>query len=569
MKCLRLINAGLNEESFALLGKVVRRKLDQRGCGLNDGGIPVTIQVDAGMKADAYRIASTEEATQIRAGGTSGAFAGIGDYLRHCRFDGLGGFVQWTGETAQNPENALHGMYFASHFHNYYEDAPLEKIFEIIEDIALRGCNALGAWYDMHQFAGVDTPESALMIRRLKALYRHAAQTGMHTVFLTLGNESFHTSDPSIRAEWTAQNGYFMGPCGHYHVEICPNKAGGLKEILRQRCQVMEAFSDIPFDYVSIWPYDQGGCTCAKCAPWGANGFLKTLDALHGLYSEMLPKAKILCSTWYFDRFIHGEWNAFIAALDTGKYDYIDSLYGYFFDGDPVPEYIRQGKCHNGKRMVAFPEISMHGATPWGGFGANPLPDRLAKDFRDNGGLYCGAIPYSEGMFEDINKALELGFFSGRTEDPDDILREYGHFELCLNDADTEKFVRMSHLMETTLMRGAMDGNGRHMHWQDGGCNRESLRWVIQNPQAVEEVERLAAEIDAALPDGIRSSWQWQILRIRAAGDAELAANDMHMTGRFDALMEKLEKLYFAKKAFYVVRPMTRGALEDPLGGII
>ncbi len=296
MSGVMLINHGVKEESFVVLRSAVARRLKERGCVSE--GLPVHIEVDLALQEDEYRVSAAADAVKVMTGGTIGAFSAVGDYLRRSQFDGRGGFEPFVGEFSLKPDNPIHGMYFASHFQNFYEAAPVGEVQQVIEDLALRGCNALMAWYDMHQFAAVDTPESAAMIERLKVIYRHATLTGMKTVFGTLANEAFNTSDPAMRAEWWVQNGYYALPRGHYHVEICPNKEGGLEEILRQRRSVMAAFRDVRIDYISIWPYDQGGCTCEKCTPWGANGFLKTLDALHDLYAEILPEAKLLCSTW-------------------------------------------------------------------------------------------------------------------------------------------------------------------------------------------------------------------------------------------------------------------------------
>ena len=50
-----------------------------------------------------------------------------------------------------------------------------------------------------------------------------------------------------------------------------------------------------------LWPYDQGGCGCAQCRPWGTNGFLKAGGAVAALARKKLPGTKIVLSTWFFD----------------------------------------------------------------------------------------------------------------------------------------------------------------------------------------------------------------------------------------------------------------------------
>ena len=308
---------------------------------------------------------------------------------------------------------------------------PLRRVYDILDGMALRGCNALMAWYDMHHYTGVNDPESEKMIHRLKSIYRYALKLGMKLCFGTLANEAFDGTPDALKADWHAVNGYKTQPVGHYHVEICPNAPGGMEEILRQRRDVLRAFSDIPFDYVSYWPYDQGGCTCEKCAPWGANGFLKLAPEYRRVVEEEMPGAQILCATWGFDRFIDGEWDAFYQRMKDPSFQYFAYLFGYFSSEEEVPDFIRQGDMPGGKKMLSFPEISMRCAVPWGGFGANPMPMHFEKNERETGKYYEGGFPYSEGIFEDINKSLMLGFATGQYTSAYQILLDYARYEFC------------------------------------------------------------------------------------------------------------------------------------------
>ncbi len=342
----------------------------------------------------------------------------------------------------------------------------------------------------------------------MKQLMEHASRCGMKIILETLANEAFRTSPPELRAEWTTQNGYFAPPRGHYHVELCPSKPGGLTEILRQRRLVMDAFADTKIDYIAIWPYDQGGCTCERCAPWGSKGFLHTVNALIKLYEGIRPQSKCLCATWYFDRFTEGEWDTFAERLNAfGVNDKIAFFFGYFSNRERVPDFVREGRMPGGRRMIAFPEISMWGAEPWGAYGANPLPLRLEQNFRKNGSLYCGAIPYSEGIFEDINKSLMLAFYNGKTDSAEEVICEYGRYEFCLDEELIRDFWQMVSAMEETLPRMIADRNGAPIDPKDmGSYSYEELRCIIQNPSKIQQVEYLADKLHASLRPSIQQN---------------------------------------------------------------
>ena len=172
MNGIRLIDHGMDPEGFAVLESAVTRRLRERGC--EAAGIPVTVETDPALQEDAYRVEASRDAVRIRAGGTAGAFSGARDYLRRCAFDGSGGFRPFAGSFGFTPVNPIHGMYFASHFRNFYEEAPVDEVRTLIEDLALQGCNAVMAWYDMHQYTGIDSPASLAMIACLKTRRSHS-----------------------------------------------------------------------------------------------------------------------------------------------------------------------------------------------------------------------------------------------------------------------------------------------------------------------------------------------------------------------------------------------------------
>ncbi len=121
-----------------------------RGGDLQTSGIEIRFQIDPQLQDDEYRLECQADRALLIAGGTSGIFAAMGDYLLHCSFDGHGNWIPFQGNRSFRPKNPIHGMYFASHFQNFYEAAPIKRVYEVIEDLALRGCNAFMLWYDMH-----------------------------------------------------------------------------------------------------------------------------------------------------------------------------------------------------------------------------------------------------------------------------------------------------------------------------------------------------------------------------------------------------------------------------------
>ena len=95
------------------------------------------------------------------------------------------------------------------------------------------------------------------------------------------------------------------------------------------------------------------------------------------------------------------------------------------------PEYVLTHELI--KPIVNFPEISMWGLYPWGGFGANPLPRRFQRIWDSSRRVLAGGMPYSEGIYEDILKIQFAGYYWDPERNWHDILSEYVAYEYGQN----------------------------------------------------------------------------------------------------------------------------------------
>ncbi len=544
---ITLTNHSMPEASFAILRKTLTRRLGERLCSLGEGGYTLSLSIDESYTDDRYTVVPGENSVALTAGNAAALHAAVGRFLFASRFDGHGGFTPLTEAVDFTPARPLRGMYFATHFYNFYHNAPLEEVYAVIEDLALRGCNALLVWYDMHHYTAVDQPESLEMIDRLKAFMRYAKQIGMLASMTLLSNEGFDSSPEHLRADGHVQNGYHAHLDGFYHRELCPSKPGGLAEILAERRTVLEAFADVQPDYVCFWPYDQGGCTCADCAPWGANGLLKIFPHFVKLVREVWPGTRFIFSTWYFDKFIKGEWEAFYPRLTDGTLAEADYIMSFFFRGQ-LPEVIAREGIPEGVRFIDFPEISMYSCMPWGGFGANPLARFLDETNEKSGHLYAGGYPYSEGIFEDINKHIILSWYSGQHKRAADAVREYARFEFCCDDAALADAILAT---ETALARGRQQ-------------KTHPFQFPIKDASEVDAVWTTISAYDARLPESIRSLPRWRMIYLRAMLDAELVRVEGYPS-RSPICQEAFRELY----AMYYACPETCRWVCPPLEDVV
>ena len=424
-------------------------------------------------------------------------------------------------------------MYFASHNHNYYECAPLEEIYRHIDDIALWGTNLIRVWFDMYYFDSMEDGKE--YAERLKKILRYAKSIGLKIMMTTISNEAFRTSPEQLRADWTpGHDGYVNVLQGHYHVEICPNAPGGLEKILEYRRSWFETFKDLQLDYLSITPYDEGGCSCSKCAPWGGNGYIKTVEAIIPMVKEYMPNTDLVLSLWQFGTFTETdvEFEMMNKVMDEGRLSECKYLVA-------EPQYQRYAFEKGMRRpILGFPEISMCDIVPWGGYGSNPIPSLLQELWDRDGDKLAGGWPYSEGFYEEINKVVMLRLYRDG-QSASDTIKEYLSYEFGLEGELLQKAHDAIFAMEKTLHRGFEPGH----------------RYPIDNPEGIPEIEKAIVEVDASLPEEIRNLKKWQMIYLRAVIDGELYRNDFRRNAKVLEYFNKIIELCYLHNGRFVVKP--------------
>ncbi len=508
---------------------------------------PKTVSVifleDINLSGDAYRIVSGDEIQVF--GNTSVAFnSAVGYLIRH----------QAKGIKSKTVtfNSSLRASYFANHFYNYYHSSPTEEIFEYLESLALWGQSALCLWFDMHHFSKIQDPDAEAMLLKMESLFKKAKSLGMKTSLMHLGNEYYKDAPKEYLSENSIESGrYKLKLCGYYYTELCPSNKDGEKLLLSSFDELMCRFSSVGLDYILLWPYDQGGCTCEKCYPWGSNGFFKIAKKKAEIAKKYFPNSEIIFSCWRFDYFTDTEWETIIPLIKKDG-DWIDHI---MID---IDAYIPDNITSLGKPIFAFPEISMYLVTPWGGFGANPFPKALSEQFKKTNSFSKGGALYSEGIFEDINKVVALELMRDPYVDIKNVIEDYAGYYFGEKWAKSlgDIIIRL----EETLERSTYLADGTRCDYPTGTFTKLH-KYVIKNPENIESILEDFLKIDKDIPSDIKEGHRYQSLYTRVLGDAVLLRNGGIPNEETDKLYSELVKLYHAEKAYYFVSPITRESI--------
>ena len=183
------------------IGKVFVRQVQQR-CEakvMTGGDAPLTVElaIAPGIGAEGFRIEDRPGGVRIVGNDERGLLYGVGKFLRTSRYD-QGGFTPSIWRETSVPHKPVRGIYFATHFYNYYHAAPTEEIERYVEDLGLWGYNALVVWYDMHHFDGADDPQAVAFREHLHKILAAARRIGLDVGLGVIANEAYGNSPQTL-----------------------------------------------------------------------------------------------------------------------------------------------------------------------------------------------------------------------------------------------------------------------------------------------------------------------------------------------------------------------------------
>lgn len=450
----------------------------------------IVLMVDDQLPHEAFRIDEKRGTLRIAGGSPGGLLYGVGKFLRTSGYDGGFQPSAWRGTSA--PQGNLRGMYFASHFHNWYHEAPDGEIVRYMEDLALWGVNAIMAIFPMINLQGWEDPAAEPAMKKLRQYARAARDLNLQ--FVTgLNNCMFIGAPEDIRAARLPDPTKRRGNSGH---PICPSNPRGHAYLMENTEILYQKLADVGLDLVCMWPYDEGGCSCAECAPWGSNGYVNISRDLTHLGRKYFPNLETIVSTWMFDTPPEGEWQGLTDVLakqnDWANYILADSH-------EDFPRYPLDVTVPGNLPLINFPEISMWGNWPWGGVGAHPLPGRYQRLWNQVKHKVSGGFPYSEGIYEDMNKAVVLQFYWDGDRSAKSTLEEYSRYEF--GHEVTPDVLTLVDLLEQSATLAA-------------------TKEPVDAP-TVQRAFELAESIHMRMPEWARAAWRWEILHARAILDRE------------------------------------------------
>lgn len=489
-----------------LLEKHIKRRIPAQ---IGNEGLVLELKIDAGIGApESYEILPVLGGYQIVGADSLGLYYGIGKLLHSAKWSDAD-FVPNPPKGVVTPACSFRATYFAIHFYNWYQQAPTEELETYVEEMLLWGYSTIIAVIPTVNMSTLEDDLYYKAIDKLKRVFSLTKKLGMKVGLISTVNQGLKTAPDSVLASFE------LWPSPSRHRFVCPSKPEGMAYLKNIWKNILEKFLDIGLDYYIAWPYDEGGCSCPDCRPWGAKGYANTCIEINKLAKSIYPNIQMIVSTWLFDTEFYGaegEYEGFYQRLKTDL-DWADYIMVDGHGEKPYPAYPITHEVI--KPVVNFPEISMFGHHPWGGLGANPLCKHFQEIWDSSRHVLKGGMPYSEGIYEDMNKVLFAGYYWNPEKNYAEILKEYVAYEMDAGEW-ADDLIRMMELIEENYLPVAF--------------NREPT------PGPAIEAKKIADTVNEKLCERGKRAWRWRILYLRAQIDAKRYAYyfDNHMHGQRD-----------------------------------
>ncbi|MHB1357464.1 MAG: hypothetical protein ACYCZF_15965 [Anaerolineae bacterium] len=327
-------------------------------------------------------------------------------------------------------------LYAVAHFGSSYEVMGRHEMRDCLAEARWWGFNAYSDWFDA---ADLRDPHNnprrefllpqALFEHKL-ASFRSADELGLAcSLAMTPNHVYLDQLRPDLLAD-TSEPRYF----GQL---LCPSIPEARTIIIDNALALVRDLyhAGVNLSSLSAGPFDYGGCACARCHPW--------ITTFGQVYAEIALQAR----KYYPDlqvRLVGWWWTAQEEALfSRWANEHYPGLFVSFARhivyGAAAPE--GEGNRPEGCEKQAFVHIGYADqAEPrdvygtWGPVAASGRLERTVRALESQ--AYHGWTAYSEGQFDDVNKALLAGLSSGQFATANEVLQAYAERYFAAKGAD-------------------------------------------------------------------------------------------------------------------------------------
>ncbi len=328
-------------------------------------------------------------------------------------------------------------LYAPGHFGNWYEVAGRFEMRDILAEAKWWGFNWYGDWFDtlnLTKFSHLPPIVSRCWLTKAlwenkKAHFEEAQRLGFKLDLLVTPNHVYADQvSKEILAKDLSDKQAERRKIRFFGHLVCPSIPSARRIILENYDELFKdlAKSGINLDAVTYAAYDFGGCACRKCNPWIVT-FAELCKEMHDVAAKYFPRVEMRFCCWWWDSKDH---NLFADWVDKHIPGEVKGMALWIkYDGDK-PASIPPGRLPEECGEAYFIHIGYSDDRAdndvYGRWGPVVAPNRIPRTLETlENARGEGFMAYSEGVFDDVNKAILGGLSSGRFSTVQEALEEY------------------------------------------------------------------------------------------------------------------------------------------------
>lgn len=368
-------------------------------------------------------------------------------------------------------------LYAPGHFGNWYEVAGEREMRAVLQEAQKWGFNCYGDWFDTldcaDPFSG--DPQYALgnaLWDAKKTHFRTAQSLGLKTDLVITPNHVFRDQlSPNRLAKKSPR---IIGQL------VCPSIPGGREVILDNHRRMLAGLASVGvrLTYITAAPYDYGGCDCERCRPWIIT-FARLSCDIHRIAEQYHPGIQLRLLGWWWSKEEHAQLAEWMDREAPGRAASValHIPYGKTSVSDvPLPRQCeKHAFVHIGYADRDQPR-DIYGRT--GPVIAARRMEQTVSDLRKQS--VSGVMAYSEGVYDDVNKALLGALWSGSHASADATLQAYAERYFSFADSDAKRWAAWVLAWGTPFSCDASSAKSQLSTFRVDAANWRWRQWTLK-----------------------------------------------------------------------------------------
>jgi|YelNatPaOPRAMG01_1025707.scaffolds.fasta_scaffold59431_1 hypothetical protein len=328
-------------------------------------------------------------------------------------------------------------LYAPGHFGNSYEVAGRFEMRDILAEAKWWGFNWYGDWFDTVNLTKASRLPpivshcwlTKVLWENKKAHFEEARRLGFKLDLLVTPNHVYADQvSNEILAKDVSDKQAELRKIRFFGHLVCPSIPNARRIILENYDELFKdlAKSGINLDAVTYAAYDFGGCACRKCNPWIVT-FAELCREIHDVAAKYFPRVEMRFCCWWWDSKDH---NLFADWVDKHIPGEVKGMALWIKYDEDKPASVPPGRLPEECGEAYFIHVGYSDDRAdndvYGQWGPVVAPNRIPRTLENlKKARGEGFMAYSEGIFDDVNKAILGGLSSGKFSTVREVLEEY------------------------------------------------------------------------------------------------------------------------------------------------